>query len=169
MKILKIEKLSKIYGKGDAEVIALNDISFEVEEGEFIAITGPSGSGKSTLLHTIAGLEKPSSGTVYFYNKDIYKMNKKGNNTEQICKIDTNIQYINMQDDAIYYTVTEDYEDSTIKYIKYNGTDKTTIKKTEYATNINVVKDWVIFLGMDDDYNSLMKMISIDGEEEKDL
>ena len=77
MKILKIEKLSKIYGKGDAEVIALNDISFEVEEGEFIAIIGPSGSGKSTLLHTIAGLEKPSSGTVYFYDKDIYKMNKK--------------------------------------------------------------------------------------------
>ncbi len=77
MKILKIEKISKIYGKGDAEVIALNDISFEVEEGEFIAITGPSGSGKSTLLHTIAGLEKPSSGTVYFYDKDIYKMNKK--------------------------------------------------------------------------------------------
>ena len=77
MKILKIEKLSKIYGKGDAEVIALNDISFEVEEGEFIAITGPSGGGKSTLLHTIAGLEKPSSGTVYFYDKDIYKMNKK--------------------------------------------------------------------------------------------
>ena len=55
----------------------MNDISFEVEEGEFIAITGPSGSGKSTLLHTIAGLEKPSSGTVYFYDKDIYKMNKK--------------------------------------------------------------------------------------------
>ena len=77
MKILKIEKLSKIYGKGDAKVIALNDISFEVGEGEFIAITGPSGSGKSTLLHTIAGLEKPSSGTVYFYDKDIYKMNKK--------------------------------------------------------------------------------------------
>lgn len=77
MKILKIEKLSKVYGKGDAKVIALNDISFEVEEGEFIAITGPSGSGKSTLLHTIAGLEKPSSGTVYFYDKDIYKMNKK--------------------------------------------------------------------------------------------
>ena len=77
MKILKIEKLSKIYGKGDAKVIALNDISFEVEEGEFIAITGPSGSGKSTLLHTIAGLEKPSSGIVYFYDKDIYKMNKK--------------------------------------------------------------------------------------------
>lgn len=77
MKILKVENLSKIYGKGDAKVIALNDISFEVEEGEFIAITGPSGSGKSTLLHSIAGLEKPSSGTVYFYDKNIYEMSKK--------------------------------------------------------------------------------------------
>lgn len=77
MKILKVENLNKIYGKGDAKVIALNDISFEVEEGEFIAIIGPSGSGKSTLLHTIAGLEKPTSGKVYFYDKNIYEMNKK--------------------------------------------------------------------------------------------
>ena len=77
MKILKVENLSKVYGKGDAKVIALNNISFEVEEGEFIAIIGPSGSGKSTLLHTIAGLEKPTSGKVYFYDKNIYEMNKK--------------------------------------------------------------------------------------------
>ena len=77
MKILKVENLSKIYGKGDAKAIALNDISFEVEEGEFLAVIGPSGSGKSTLLHTIAGLEKPTSGKVYFYDKNIYEMNKK--------------------------------------------------------------------------------------------
>lgn len=77
MKILKVENLSKVYGKGDAKVIALNNISFEVEEGEFIAIIGPSGSGKSTFLHTIAGLEKPTSGKVYFYDKNIYEMNKK--------------------------------------------------------------------------------------------
>lgn len=77
MKILKVENLNKIYGKGDAKAIALNDISFEVEEGEFLAVIGPSGSGKSTLLHTIAGLEKPTSGKVYFYDKNMYEMNKK--------------------------------------------------------------------------------------------
>ena len=77
MKILKVENLSKIYGKGDTKVIALNEISFEVEEGEFLAIIGPSGSGKSTLLHTIAGLEKPTSGKVNFYDKNMYEMNKK--------------------------------------------------------------------------------------------
>ena len=75
--VLKIENLKKVYGSGETEVKALDDISFQVEEGEFIAIIGPSGSGKSTLLHSIAGLEKPTSGKVYFYDKDIYKMNKK--------------------------------------------------------------------------------------------
>lgn len=77
MKILKVENLKKIYGKGDAEVKAIDDVSFEIEEGEFVAIIGPSGSGKTTLLHTIAGLEKPTSGKVYFYDKSIYEMNKR--------------------------------------------------------------------------------------------
>ena len=77
MKILKIENLKKVYGNGEAEVIAVNNVSFEVEEGEFVAIIGPSGSGKSTILHMIAGLEKPTSGKVYFYGKNMYEMNKK--------------------------------------------------------------------------------------------
>ncbi len=77
MKILKIENIKKIYGKDDTKVIAVDDISFEVEEGEFIAIMGPSGSGKSTILHIIAGLDKPTSGNVYFYDNNIYEMNKK--------------------------------------------------------------------------------------------
>ncbi len=77
MKIIRVENLSKIYGKNEAKVVALNHISFEVEEGEFIAIIGPSGSGKSTLLHTIAGLEKPTEGKVFFYDKNIYEMKKK--------------------------------------------------------------------------------------------
>lgn len=77
MKILKVKNLSKVYGKDEAKVVALDNISFEVEEGEFIAIIGPSESGKSTILHTIAGLEKPTDGNVYFYDKSMYKMNKK--------------------------------------------------------------------------------------------
>ena len=77
MEILKVEHIKKVYGKGEAEVVAVNDVSFEVEEGEFIAIIGPSGSGKSTILHIVAGLEKPTSGKVYFYGKNMYEMNKK--------------------------------------------------------------------------------------------
>ena len=72
MKILRVENLKKIYGKGETRVVAVNDVSFEVEEGEFIAIIGPSGSGKTTILHTIAGLETPTSGKVYFYDKNIF-------------------------------------------------------------------------------------------------
>ena len=77
MKILRVDRLKKVYGKCDAKVIALNEVSFDVEEGEFVAIIGPSGSGKSTLLHLIAGLEKPSFGNVYFYDKNIFEMNKR--------------------------------------------------------------------------------------------
>ncbi len=77
MKILRVDRLKKVYGKSDAKVIALNEVSFDVEEGEFVAIIGPSGSGKSTLLHLIAGLEKPSFGNVYFYDKNIFEMNKR--------------------------------------------------------------------------------------------
>ena len=77
MNILKVEQITKIYGKDEAKVVALNNVSFEVEEGEFIAVIGPSGSGKSTLLHTIAGLEPPTEGNVYLYGKNLYEMSKK--------------------------------------------------------------------------------------------
>lgn len=96
MKILKVENVSKIYGKGDVQVIALNDISFEVEEGQFIAIIGPSGSGKSTLLHTIAGLEPPTKGNVYFYDKNLYKMNKKERTILRRQKIGIIYQFYNL-------------------------------------------------------------------------
>lgn len=75
MAILKVEKLNKIYGKGDNKVIAVDNASFEVEKGEFVAIVGASGSGKSTLLHLIGGVDKPTSGKVIIDGVDLYKMN----------------------------------------------------------------------------------------------
>lgn len=69
--ILKVENLTKTYGKKDTQVIALDHVSFSVEEGEFIAIVGSSGSGKSTLLHLIGGVDRPSSGKVWIDGTDI--------------------------------------------------------------------------------------------------
>ena len=71
MDILKIEHLSKIYGKGDTEVRALDDVSFTVPKGQFVAIMGPSGSGKSTLLHILGGVDTPTDGHVYVDGTDI--------------------------------------------------------------------------------------------------
>ena len=75
MEILKVLNLTKIYGKGESKVVALDDVSFTVEKGEFVAIIGASGSGKSTLLHLIGGVDKPTSGQVFINGKDIYQMN----------------------------------------------------------------------------------------------
>ena len=75
MEILKATNLSKIYQTGESAVYALNDVSFSLEEGSFVAITGPSGSGKSTLLHLLSGLDKPTHGTVTYRDKNLYKYN----------------------------------------------------------------------------------------------
>lgn len=75
MEILKVEHLVKQYGKDDNVVLAVNDISFSVEQGEFVAIVGSSGSGKSTLLHLLGGVDRPTSGKVYIQGEDIYSLN----------------------------------------------------------------------------------------------
>ena len=75
MEILRVENLTKTYGKGLTKVVALDNVSFSVQKGEFIAIVGASGSGKSTLMHLIGGVDKPTSGKVFIDNKDIYEMN----------------------------------------------------------------------------------------------
>lgn len=75
MEILRVENLTKIYGKGENQVVALDNVSFSVNKGEFVAIVGASGSGKSTLLHLMGGVDRPTSGKVFIDDKDIYSFN----------------------------------------------------------------------------------------------
>ena len=76
MELLKVEHLTKIYGKGENAVRAVDDISFTVEKGEFVAIIGPSGSGKSTLLHILGGVDRPTAGKIYLNGQDVYAQNE---------------------------------------------------------------------------------------------
>ena len=76
MEILKVEHLKKNYGKGNTLVKALDDVSFSVEKGEFVAVVGASGSGKSTLLHLLGGVDKPTSGKIIIDGEDVYSLNE---------------------------------------------------------------------------------------------
>ncbi len=76
MEILKCENLTKIYGQGENKTVALDNVSFSVEKGEFVSIVGPSGSGKSTLLHILGGVDKPGSGTVFVSGENIHSLNE---------------------------------------------------------------------------------------------
>ena len=75
MEILKVEHLSKVYGTGENQIHALDDVSFSVENGQFVAIIGPSGSGKSTLLHILGGVDTPDGGKVYLNGQDVFAQN----------------------------------------------------------------------------------------------
>ena len=77
MEVLRTEDLTREYGFGDNKVVALNHVSFSVEEGDFVTILGPSGSGKSTLLHLLGGVDKPTSGKVYIGGQSIYEMKER--------------------------------------------------------------------------------------------
>lgn len=77
MEILKVEHLSKVYGSDENKVMALNDVSFSVQKGEFVAIIGPSGSGKSTLLHILGGVDRPTGGKVFMNGQDVYQQNEE--------------------------------------------------------------------------------------------
>lgn len=77
MEILRVEHLTKEYGSGSTLVKALDDVSFTVERGEFLAIIGPSGSGKSTLIHTLGGVDRPTSGKVYMDGQDVYAQDEE--------------------------------------------------------------------------------------------
>ena len=77
MEILRVENLTKEYGSGSTLVKALDNVSFSVERGEFLAIIGPSGSGKSTLLHALGGVDRPTSGKVFMDGQDVYAQDEE--------------------------------------------------------------------------------------------
>lgn len=77
MELIRVEHLTKIYGKGENAVRAVDDVSFTIEKGEFVAIIGPSGSGKSTLLHILGGVDRPTSGKIYLNGQDVYAQNEE--------------------------------------------------------------------------------------------
>ena len=77
MEILRVENLTKVYGKGENEVRALDGVSFSVEKGACVAVIGPSGSGKSTLLHILGGVDRPTGGKVFMDGKDVYAQNEE--------------------------------------------------------------------------------------------
>jgi len=77
MAVIEVEKLSKVYGSGEAQVTALDSVNLSIEQGQFVAVMGPSGCGKSTLLHLIGGLDRPTNGTVFIEGADISQMNDK--------------------------------------------------------------------------------------------
>ena len=103
----------------------------------------------------------------YDYEYSLYSMNKKGEKIKKICIIDENVMYINMQDDKIYYTVSEDYSEYELRSIKYNGTNRETIKKDEFIVYINIIDKWIVCLGENDEDDYILRMISKDGKKEK--
>ena len=96
MSIIKIENISKHYGNGDNEIKALDNVSLEIQEGEFIAITGASGSGKSTLLHIIGSVDKPTKGKILLEGQDIYAMNDEEQSKLRRKKIALIYQFYNL-------------------------------------------------------------------------
>lgn len=96
MSILKVEKICKFYGRGESQVKALDNVNLEIQEGEFVAITGTSGSGKSTLLHIIGGVDEPTSGKVLLEDKNIYELNDEEQSKLRRKKIALIYQFYNL-------------------------------------------------------------------------
>ena len=124
--MLEIKNITKIYTKGKVKFTALDNVSFQVEKGEFIAVVGPSGSGKSTLLHTIGGLIHPDSGQVLFKGMDVYKMSNKEIN--QYRKI--NVGFVFQQFHLMpYLTVYENIKIVGIEAESKHGKIETLLEK----------------------------------------
>lgn len=96
MEIMRVENLTKVYGKGENEVRALDGVSFSVEKGAFVAVIGPSGSGKSTLLHILGGVDRPTGGKVFMDGKDVYAQNEEQLAIFRRCQVGLIYQFYNL-------------------------------------------------------------------------
>lgn len=132
----------------------------EITEGQFETLYV-----KGNKIYYIESKVNNNYDTSYY----LYKMNQKGEKVKKICKLDAEIKYICMQEDKIYYSVSENYDTYVIYSIKYNGINKENIKNADFFEGLNITEKWIIFSGLNEEYDSQMKMISIDGKKEKQL
>ena len=178
-----MEQIEKKYQIEKYHIIKLMVVIYSIEGSQYIATMKLNGKKATRISKIDTGMQCQAlyvkgkniyylvTGTEDNVDKEmyLYKMNKKGEKITKICKIDSNLKEINMQEDAIYYTVMNDYENYTVKSIKYNGTNKTTIKKAKALDNLNVVKKWIAVNTINEDYDTIIQIISKDGQKEKNL
>ena len=158
-----------IYEKDDYQCIARMELDgkdnkriakINLYEGKYEALYL-----KNNKVYYIAS-KSDDNDSVSFY---LYKMNLKGENVDKICKFDEGVDAVNMQDDKIYYTVTKDYDTDTIYAIKYNGTNKEKIKSSKPIDSLNITDKWIFITTVDEEYDKIGQMISLDGKETIDL
>lgn len=141
----------------DSEKIAKIDTSDEYKEYQALYVKG------GTIYYVMSKYEE------YYDVFYLYKMNKKGENVEKVCKLGAELSSINMQKNKIYYVEGKDFQEYEIHSINYDGTDRNTIQEEETMGKINIVGNWIMYIGENDDEDLVVKMLSTDGKNSKEI
>ena len=155
---------------------------YENDNSQYIAKMKLNGENSEKIIKADSDVDFEAlyvkGGTIYYIQTELnkkydteyslYKTNNKGDKSEKVCDLDENIKYINMQEDRIYYTVTEDYDEYELKSIKYNGKDKKTIKTfDDYVGDMSVLDKWIVVVTVNSNYEQFTMMINKSGNKEK--